>query len=162
MHIVTRSVSPSEYDFNRTLEKVLQWIQTALVASKDFLVGFFRDQVFYPLDSILQANPRLTLIISIIIFFGPWILLIPLFIIQGVFFVVLTIIGFGVSGIVGGSPAALYQSFCYGGHTPAASVFACLQSTGASYNGFTVSNVVLTLIRVLAGLVAVYMILSMI
>ncbi|KAK0445692.1 hypothetical protein EV421DRAFT_284314 [Armillaria borealis] len=123
---------------------------------------FFRDQVFYPLDSILQANPRLTLIISIIIFFGPWILLIPLFIIQGAFFIVLTIIGFGVSGIVGGSPAALYQSFCYGGHTPAASVFACLQSTGASYNGFTVSNVVLVLIRVLAGLVAVYMILSMI
>lgn len=74
----------------------------------------------------------------------------------------LTVIGFGVSGIVGGSPAALCQSFCYGGHTPAASVFACLQSTGASYNGFTVSNVVLVFIRVLAGLVAVYMILSMV
>ncbi|KAK0202147.1 hypothetical protein DFS33DRAFT_1055579 [Desarmillaria ectypa] len=66
---------------------------------------FFRDQVFYPLDAILQANPRLTLIISIIIFFGPWILLIPLFIIQGAFFIVLTIIGFGVSGIVGGKHA---------------------------------------------------------
>ncbi|KAK0243861.1 hypothetical protein EDD85DRAFT_177783 [Armillaria nabsnona] len=142
MHTVTRSVSPGESNSSGTLEKVLQWIQTALVA--------------------IQANPRLTLIISIIIFFGPWILLIPLFIIQGAFFIVLTIIGFGVSGIVGGSPAALYQSFCYGGHTPAASVFACLQSTGASYNGFTVSNVVLTFIRVLAGLVAVYMILSMI
>ncbi|KAK0504345.1 hypothetical protein EDD18DRAFT_1099542 [Armillaria luteobubalina] len=154
MYILIRPVSSSEFDFNGTLQKVLRWIQTALVASKDFLVSFFRDQV--------KENPRLTLIISIIIFFGPWILLIPLFIIQGAFFLVLTIIGFGVSGIVGGSPAALYQSLCYGGHTPAASVFAFLQSTGASYNGFTVSNVVLTFIRVLAGLVTVYMILSMI
>ncbi|KAK0462076.1 uncharacterized protein EV420DRAFT_1528769 [Desarmillaria tabescens] len=124
MYILSRSDSSSEFDFNRTLENVLRWIQTALVATKDFLVTFFRD--------------------------------------QGVFFIVLTVIGFGVSGIVGGSPAALYQSFCYGGHTPAASVFACLQSTGMSYNGFTVSNVVLVIIRVLAGLVAVYMILSMI
>ncbi|KAK0187721.1 hypothetical protein F5146DRAFT_1141188 [Armillaria mellea] len=162
MCILTRSVSSTEFNFNETLEKVLRWIQATLIASKDFLVGFFRDQVFYPLDSILQANPRLTLFISIIIFFGPWILLIPLFIIHGAFFIVLTVIGFGVSGIVGGSPAALYQSFCYGGHTPAASVFACLQSTGTSYNGFTVNNVLLTFIRVLAGLVAVYMILSMI
>ncbi|KAF8881190.1 hypothetical protein CPB85DRAFT_1340609 [Mucidula mucida] len=86
--------------------------------------------------------------------------MVPLVLLHGLFFIVLTILGFGVAGIVGGSPAALWQSFCYGGHTPAHSVFSCIQSTGMSYNKFTASNWVLAVIRCAAGAVAVYVLVS--
>ena len=61
-----------------------------------------------------------------------------------------------------GSPAALYQSLCYGGHTPAASVFAMLQSAGTHYNVVTVPNTLLLVIRLLAAVLATYILISFI
>jgi hypothetical protein len=60
-----------------------------------------------------------------------------------------------------GSPAARYQSLCYGGNTPASSLFAILQSIGMKYHTVTLSNWVLATIRLLAGLLFVYVALGM-
>jgi hypothetical protein len=101
-------------------------------------------------------------------------------IIQAVFLLILAILGFGAGGVVGGpsnhiihllflsdiwyllgSPAARYQSLCYGGNTPASSLFAILQSIGMKYHTVTLSNWVLATIRLLAGLLFVYVALGM-
>lgn len=59
-----------------------------------------------------------------------------------------------------GSFAASYQSTRYGGNTPSSSLFSYLQSTGAGYHvGFKVSRTYLV-IRILAGLLAFYIILA--
>ncbi|KAF8073999.1 hypothetical protein FPV67DRAFT_1650734 [Lyophyllum atratum] len=110
----------------------------------------------------VKQHPYTALSISFFIFLGPWILLLPLFLMQAFFFVVLSVLGFGLSGIVGGSPAALYQSLCYGGHTPSSSIFAMLQSSGTHYNVGTVSSPVLLGIRVVAGVVGLYVLIAII
>lgn len=56
----------------------------------------------------------------------------------------------------------MYQSLCYGGHTPAASVFAMLQSAGTHYNAVTVPNIVLLVIRLLAVVLATYIVIFVI
>ncbi|KAJ7813438.1 hypothetical protein B0H13DRAFT_2141984 [Mycena leptocephala] len=109
----------------------------------------------------LKAHPHAALVVSASIFLGPQILLLPLFILQAVFFLLLTILGFGASGVVGGSPAARYQSLCYGGNTPASSLFAILQSIGMKYHALTLSNWVVATIRLVAGLVFIYVVLGM-
>ncbi|KAG8779009.1 hypothetical protein FRC12_024692 [Ceratobasidium sp. 428] len=43
------------------------------------------------------------------------------------------LLGFGVYGVIAGSPAALFQSVVYGAFTPAGSVFAILTSVGMSF-----------------------------
>ncbi len=53
-------------------------------------------------SSIVLANPYVTLAISTLVFIGPWILIVPLVLLLGLFFIVLIILGFGVAGIVGG------------------------------------------------------------
>lgn len=128
----------------------------------------------------VKQHPYVALLLSFLVFLGPWILLLPLFLLQATFFVVLYILGFGLSGIIGGksaltligapalirktegSPAALYQSFCYGGHTPSSSLFAMMQSTGTQYNVGTASSWVLVCIRVLAGIIGVYVLVGII
>ncbi|KAJ6622564.1 hypothetical protein B0H10DRAFT_2013309 [Mycena sp. CBHHK59/15] len=112
-------------------------------------------------DRPLQAHPLWALACSGMIFLGPQLLILPLLIVQGAFFIVLTFLGFGISGIIGGSPAALYQSLCYGGNTPASSLFAIMQSLGTQYHAVTLSNWVLAIIRLLAGVVFVYVVLGM-
>ncbi|GLB38682.1 hypothetical protein LshimejAT787_0505470 [Lyophyllum shimeji] len=104
----------------------------------------------------LRQHPYKALFWCLLTFLGPWILLLPLLLLQAFFFVVLLILGFGLGGIIGGSPAALFQSFCYGADTPANSLFAMLQSTGTHYNVATVSSGVLLTIRVLAGVLGLY------
>ncbi|KAJ6453070.1 hypothetical protein C8R45DRAFT_1039414, partial [Mycena sanguinolenta] len=110
----------------------------------------------------IKEHPQITVIVSAFIFLGPQILLFPLLVIQAIFLFLLAIIGFGARGIVGGSPAANYQSLCYGGNTPASSLFAILQSIGMKYHAVTLSNWVLAIIRLLAGVIFVYTVLGMI
>ncbi|KAJ7490642.1 hypothetical protein FB451DRAFT_1220570 [Mycena latifolia] len=110
----------------------------------------------------VKEHRHATLLISALIFLGPQIILLPLLILQGVFLMLLAVLGFGVRGIVGGSPAARYQSLCYGGNTPASSVFAIFQSIGMKYHQVTLSHWVLAIIRLLAGLLFVYVVLGMI
>ncbi|KAJ7643624.1 hypothetical protein FB45DRAFT_895602 [Roridomyces roridus] len=92
---------------------------------------------------------------------GPQILMLPLLIIQAIFLLLLTLLGFSIRGIVAGSPAASYQSLCYGGNTPAASLFAILQSIGMKYHAVTSGNWVLAVVRLFAGVVFVYVVLGM-
>ncbi|KAK0221502.1 hypothetical protein IW262DRAFT_1374306 [Armillaria fumosa] len=130
------------------------------------MVGF--SAVFYPLGTMLQANPRLALFISITIFIGPWIILVPLILIlapliliQEAYVLVLTVLGFNVSGIACGSPATLFHSFCYDEDTTPGSLFAYLQTAGEIYQVNTARNPFLLVIRVVAWVVAVYIIVSM-
>ncbi|KAJ7738384.1 hypothetical protein B0H16DRAFT_1729960 [Mycena metata] len=109
----------------------------------------------------IKAHPHVVLLTSAFIFLGPQILLLPLFILQAIALLLLTVLGFGTRGIVGGSPAARYQSFCYGGNTPASSLFAILQSIGMKYHTMTLGNWVLALIRLVAGMLFVYVVLGM-
>lgn len=53
-------------------------------------------------NSPVKQHPYWSLSISLLISFGPWILLLPFFLIQAVFFVILGLLGFGVAGITGG------------------------------------------------------------
>lgn len=55
-----------------------------------------------------------------------------------------------------GSPAALYQSLCYGGNTPSASLFAILQSIGMKYHAVTLGSWLLAVVRLIAALVFLY------
>ncbi|KAJ7028438.1 hypothetical protein C8F04DRAFT_1265971 [Mycena alexandri] len=109
----------------------------------------------------IKAHPHVFLLTSAFIFLGPQILLLPLFILQAIALLFLTVIGFGARGIVGGSPAARYQSLCYGGNTPASSLFAILQSIGMKYHIITLGNWVLAVVRLLAGMLFVYVVLVM-
>ncbi|KAJ6464670.1 hypothetical protein C8R47DRAFT_69798 [Mycena vitilis] len=109
----------------------------------------------------LKTHPYTALIVSASIFLGPQIFLLPLFILQALLFLLLAVIGFGTGGIDGGSPAARYQSMCYGGNTPASSLFAILQSIGTKYHAVTLGNWVLAIVRLGAGLVFVYVLLRM-
>ncbi|KAJ7160229.1 hypothetical protein C8R46DRAFT_365386 [Mycena filopes] len=109
----------------------------------------------------LKAHPHAALVISGLIFLGPQIFLLPLFILHAIALLLLTALGFGVHGVVGGSPAARYQSLCYGGNTPASSLFAILQSIGTKYNTVTLGNWVLALIRLAVGTLFVYVVLGM-
>ncbi|KAF8215179.1 hypothetical protein K438DRAFT_1800834 [Mycena galopus ATCC 62051] len=110
----------------------------------------------------IKEHPKATLIVSGFIFLGPQVLLLPLIIMQAVFLLILTILGFGARGIVRDSPAASYQSLCYGGNTPASSLFAILQSIGMRYHTVTLGNWVLATIRLLVGVLFVYAALGMI
>jgi len=102
----------------------------------------------------LTQHPYWSLFISLLVFLGPWILLLPLFLIQ----TVISLVGFGAAGIT----AASFQSIVYGGHTPSASLFAMLQSIGMRYNVGTISNGVLLVMRVIAGVVAAYIVFGVI
>ncbi|KAK0445693.1 hypothetical protein EV421DRAFT_284407 [Armillaria borealis] len=189
MYLVARTATQQDFDFNNTWEQILKWIKIAMSVISDIFVNVFKDyacafqwllgclvstkdflinQVFYPLGTILQANPRLALFISIIIFIGPWIILIPLILIlaplvliQEVYVLVLTVLGFSVSGITCGSPTALFHSFCYDEDTTPGALFAYLQTAGATYQVSTARNPVLLVIRVVAWVVVVYIIVSM-
>ncbi|KAF7298546.1 hypothetical protein MIND_00801300 [Mycena indigotica] len=105
----------------------------------------------------LNDNPAVTLLVSGAIFLGPQVLLLPIFLVQLLFYGILTLFGFGLHGIVRGSPAAAYQSLAYGGNTPAGSLFAIFQSIGMKYNAVTLSSWVFASVRLLAGAVFVYM-----
>ncbi|KAJ6583852.1 hypothetical protein DFH09DRAFT_1143667 [Mycena vulgaris] len=134
----------------------LSWARDAMPAIRAWL-----SDAVTTASQPVEEHPHATLLISGLIFLGPQIFLLPLLILQGVFLILLTILGFGVRGIVGGSPAAGYQSLCYGGNTPASSIFAALQSVGMKYHTVTLSSWVLAIIRLLAGLVFVYVVLGL-
>ncbi|KAJ6616679.1 hypothetical protein B0H10DRAFT_2219338 [Mycena sp. CBHHK59/15] len=104
-------------------------------------------------NRLLQEDPPRTLgiVCSGVIFICPQIFLLPILIIRAAFSAVLTLIGFGIGGIVGGSLAASYQSRHYGGYTPAASHFADMQSLGMQSDGLVM--LMLGVVRLLAGVV---------
>ena len=52
----------------------------------------------------VKQHPYWLLFISLLVFLGPWILLLPLFLMQAAFVLVLNIIGFGAAGITEGKP----------------------------------------------------------
>ncbi|KAJ7621875.1 hypothetical protein DFH06DRAFT_767353 [Mycena polygramma] len=147
---------------SHTWAVLLAWLKKASTATMNWIndalpvVAAWMTEALQP----LKAHPHIALIVSASIFLGPQILLLPLFILQAVFFLLLAVIGFGAGGIVGGSPAARYQSMCYGGNTPASSLFAILQSIGTKYHAVTLGNWVLAIVRLGAGLVFVYVLLG--
>lgn len=51
-----------------------------------------------------------------------------------------------------GSRTARHQSLCYGGNTPASSLFAILQSIGMKYHAVTLGSWILATVRLGAGL----------
>ena len=59
-----------------------------------------------------------------------------------------------------GSPTAPYRAFCYGEHSPGASFLAFLQALGAKYNAVTAGKWVLACVRLLAGIVMLYVLIS--
>ncbi|KAF7364809.1 hypothetical protein MVEN_00351000 [Mycena venus] len=97
----------------------------------------------------VEEDPQTALVVSALVFFGPDILLLP-------FSIFLRIFGFGGSGIIGGSPAARYQSQIYGGNTPSGSLFSFLQSMGMRYDFMTTRSRLLMMIRWLAGWVFIH------
>ena len=50
----------------------------------------------------VKQHPYWSLFISLLVFLGPWILLLPLFLIQAAIFLLLNIVGFGAAGITEG------------------------------------------------------------
>ncbi|KAF8228796.1 hypothetical protein L208DRAFT_1379211 [Tricholoma matsutake] len=150
--------------FARIFAPLRSWFAELFSKFGSFVTEEYRKSLTFLLDVVHAANgllkqhPYWSLSISLLISFGPWILLLPFFLIQAVFFVILGLLGFGVAGITG----ALYQSFCYGGHTPADSLFAVLQSTGTHYNVGTASNWFLLIVRVFAGVMAAYILFGII
>ncbi|KAK0487791.1 hypothetical protein IW261DRAFT_1449883 [Armillaria novae-zelandiae] len=189
MYLVARTATRQNSDPSEAWEQILIWIKIVMGVISDIFVNIFKDyayafrwfstclistndlvvnQVLYPLGTILQANPRLALFISIIMVIGPWIILIPLILIlapliliQEAYILVLTVLGFNVSGITCGSPATLFHSFCYDEDTTPGSLFAYLQTAGAIYQVNTARNPFLLVMRVVAWVVAVYMIVTM-
>ncbi|KAF5377961.1 hypothetical protein D9615_006702 [Tricholomella constricta] len=157
-----------EHLFAEKYPVVLQWFGKVFAQLGHFLaIAWDKTSewllfVPYAANELFKAHPYIVLSISWLIFLGPWILVIPLFLLQAFFFIVLHALGFGLSGITGGSPAALYQSFCFGGHTPANSLFAMLQSMGTHYNVGTVSHWVLAVIRIVSGAIGLYVLLAII
>ncbi|KAJ7069157.1 hypothetical protein C8F01DRAFT_1111704 [Mycena amicta] len=137
---------------------VVGWSETAFATALEWMKEHWPLVVegFIVVTKPLNDHPITALIVSGTIFLGPQILLLPIFLIQLVFLVILAIIGFGTSGIVAGSPAAAYQSLVYGGMTPAGSMFAIFQSIGMKYNLVTLSNWVFAVVRLVAGSVFVY------
>lgn len=159
---------PKETQDDDMLDLVLRWVADLFARLGHFIAEEYTkaSEWFIPVGhaaiELLRQHPHAALFIALLIFIGPWILLLPLFLLQAFFFVVLYVLGFGLSGIVGGSPAALYQSFCYGGHTPSSSIFAMLQSTGTYYNVGTASNWLLLAIRIMAGVLGLYVLIAII
>ncbi|KAJ7163473.1 hypothetical protein C8R43DRAFT_989752 [Mycena crocata] len=149
------------------LKTAVNWIKTAWMAAVAWIHDTWPQIVTWltataaTASQPLKEHPHVALATSGLVFLGPQILLLPLVLIQSVFLLLLTVIGFGVSGIVGGSPAARYQSLCYGGNTPASSLFAILQSLGMKYNIVTLSNWYLAIVRLLAGFLFVYVVVGM-
>ncbi|KAK0462075.1 uncharacterized protein EV420DRAFT_146200 [Desarmillaria tabescens] len=168
MYLIARAVSQQNFDSKKTWEQlILKWIEIAMKVINGFFVTFFKDYVYafhWFSRGLINAKD-----FPLAIFIGPWIVLIPLILvlaplilIQEAVVLVLTALGFDVSGVTCSSPAALFHSFCYDEDTSAGSTFAYLQSAGATYQVDTVRNPVLLVIRALAGVVAVYIIVSMI
>jgi hypothetical protein len=54
-------------------------------------------------NSMVKEHPYFALSVSLLIYIAPWILILPLFLIQVVFLLVLGILGFGVAGVTGGT-----------------------------------------------------------
>ncbi|KAJ7769111.1 hypothetical protein DFH07DRAFT_1058192 [Mycena maculata] len=117
---------------DKTCTAVLAWIHDD--------VGPWLADAAVTASQPLKQHPHAALIISALIFLGPQVFLLPLLLLQGVCLLLLTVLGFGVNGIIRGSPAAGYQSLCYGGNTPTASLFAILQSLGMKYHVVTLGN----------------------
>ncbi|KAI0126088.1 hypothetical protein BJ170DRAFT_459895 [Xylariales sp. AK1849] len=67
--------------------------------------------------------------------------------------IVLLILGFGPRGIVAGTFAAAFQSYMYGGFTPAGGLFATL--TSLAMLGFLVPAIALTAAFVATGVAAI-------
>jgi len=165
--------------FTEIIEAIARWVSKAFAASVNWLNNIFTAAFTWIHDTavpavgtwladaattaseLLMQHPIVALITSALVFLGPQVLMLPLLILQGIFLLVLTLLGFGVHGIVGGSPAAAYQSLCYGGNTPAASLFAILQSIGMKYHVVTLGNWGLAVVRLLAGVVFVYVVLGL-
>ncbi|KAJ7274015.1 hypothetical protein C8J57DRAFT_1314254 [Mycena rebaudengoi] len=134
---------------------MVSWLSDAFSA----VMKWISDEAPIIVSAVIQPckdHPYWALGVSGVIFLGPQILFLPLFIVHAAFFFVLMILGFGISGIVGGSPAALYQSLCYGGNTPSASLFAILQSIGMKYHAVTLGSWLLAVVRLIAALVFLY------
>ncbi|KAJ7133472.1 hypothetical protein C8R44DRAFT_24003 [Mycena epipterygia] len=163
---------------------VIAWVKHAFAAAVDWTRDTLPIVYAWLLDAAatasqpVKAHRHAVLLASALIFLGPQIILLPLLILQAVFFMLLAVVGFGVNGIVGGalhilshcrlahnvctgSLAARYQSLCYGGNTPASSIFAIFQSIGMKYHAVTLSHWVLAIIRLLAGFLFVYVVLGM-
>ncbi|KAJ7069178.1 hypothetical protein C8F01DRAFT_1111798 [Mycena amicta] len=134
---------------------VVGWSKTAFATALEWMKDLVVE-AFIVVTKPLNDHPIIALIVSGIIFIGPQILLLPIIVVQLVFRVILTIIGFSTRGIVAGSPAAAYQSRAYGGRIPAGSRFAIFQSIGMKYNRVTLSSWVFALVRLGAGIVFGY------
>ncbi|KAJ7705019.1 hypothetical protein B0H17DRAFT_1193502 [Mycena rosella] len=147
---------------------VVAWLKTAFAAvaawvhdTLPVVIAWFHDTLPIVTQPV-KDHRHATLIISALIFLGPQIILLPLLILQGVFLLLLTVLGFGAGGVVGGSPAARYQSLCYGGNTPGSSIFSIFQSLGAKYQTVTLGHWVLAIVRLVAGVMFVYVVIGMI
>ncbi|KAF7364720.1 hypothetical protein MVEN_00341800 [Mycena venus] len=146
---------------------IVSWVKKSFTVVKNWTHDKFPAVVAWLADAAastsqpIKEHPHTALIVSGFVFLGPQVILLPLFILQAIFLLLLTVLGFGARGIVGGSPAARYQSLAYGGNTPASSLFAILQSIGMKYHTVTLSNWVLAIIRLVAGVVFVYVVLGM-
>ncbi|KAJ7067675.1 hypothetical protein B0H15DRAFT_958238 [Mycena belliarum] len=178
--VYTGSIGADDWQFSEIWAAFVRWISHIYVNVAHALKTAFASAVKWARDTALPAvaswlsdaativshsakeNSHAALLISASIFLGPQIILLPLIILQAVFLLLLGLLGFAANGIVGGSLAARYQSLCYGGNTPASSVFAIFQSIGMKYNVVTLSNWVLAVIRLLSGLVFVYVVVGMV
>ncbi|KAJ7738355.1 hypothetical protein B0H16DRAFT_96527 [Mycena metata] len=163
-----KNVFASVVDWIReTWPSVASWFKNVFAFAVDWIretwpiVAAWIVEAATSASELVKAHPHVVLLTSAFIFLGPQILLLPLFILQAIALLVLTALGFGARGIVGGSPAARYQSLCYGGNTPASSLFAILQSIGMKYHAMTLGNWVLAFIRLVAGVLFVYVVLGM-
>ncbi|KAJ7214086.1 hypothetical protein GGX14DRAFT_444968 [Mycena pura] len=161
--------------FKRVFADAASWVRDKVPVVVGWLSkawGWVRDTAFpvvvlwsseagAAVDLYLQQHQIVALIAAGAIFLGPEIILLPLVLLQCILYLFLVIIGFGVNGVVGGSMAAQYQSYCYGGYTPAHSMFAIFQSIGMKYQMVTLSSYIFATFRLLAGVVFIYVILGM-
>jgi len=145
---------------------IVAWVKQSFTAVMNWIRETYPVVIAWLADAAasaslpIKAHPHATLVVSGLILLGPHVLMLPLFILHAIFLLLLTVLGFGARGIVGGSPAARYQSMYYGGNTPASSLFAILQSIGMKYQTVTLGNWVLAVIRLGAGIVFVYVVLG--
>ncbi|KAJ7753916.1 hypothetical protein DFH07DRAFT_823609 [Mycena maculata] len=105
---------------------VVQYFFTGLVSwNREILpvvAAWLMETDEHTIVKLVRDNRGATLGASALVYFAPALLWLPV--------MILTSLGFGVAGIIRGSPAAAYQSHVYGGFTPASSFFAKLQSLG--------------------------------
>jgi len=136
--------------FTKVSEQISEFVTTEYPVVVEFTANALRW-----VDGWVSPHPWIVFAISMTVFIGPWILLLPLLFLQILFGAFLGILGFGVAGIIGGSPAASFQSAYYGGMTPAGGLFSMFQSLGAHYHVATL-NPLLLIIRVVAAVFSLF------